>query len=75
MKKILFLSVLVVVCIVTTLSAQFEDNPTKENDKSASLENITLMQANAVEVWCDSKDPEECFIGGSKATGYLWTKY
>lgn len=75
MKKRLSISVVVVACISTALTVQFADNSTKKDVESVSLENITLMQANAFETWCDSKDPDECTIGTSKATGYLWVKH
>lgn len=75
MKKALLISVTVVACLTTALSVQVEDNSTKENVESINLENISLMQANAFETWCDSKDPDECKIGESKATGYLRVEY
>ena len=37
-------------------------------------QNISLLQANATEMWCDATTTKECIIGSAKGTGFLIAK-
>ncbi len=38
-------------------------------------QNISLLQANASEIWCDASNSVDCYIGSARGTGNLVIKY